>query len=162
MKLHCYMRTLSQQRAGGRCSSADQRAVLVALQGMVSYMHTLVRARTSAAALRFGVDCQCCASVSEVRWLGLVACYRVLRRKQAAYARTLADIRRQLELPCYAGFLQRLWPAVSNLRNSTHWRPCALASWRTSVAPRAGVSAWGAGLPACASEPVRGPVHAVP
>lgn len=57
-------------------------------------------------------------SVAEVRWLGLVACYRVLRRKQASYTRTLAAIRAQLELPQYAGFLQRLWPSVSNERNS--------------------------------------------
>lgn len=58
MKVHCYMRTLQQAGAGGRGPSADCRLLLTALQSAVSYMFTLVKARTSAAEQRNRMECR--------------------------------------------------------------------------------------------------------
>lgn len=66
MKLHCYMRTLRQQGCG-RGPASDPRALLVAMQSAVSYMHTLITARTSAAASRFNFPCWCGGGVDGVK-----------------------------------------------------------------------------------------------
>ena len=61
MKMHCYlssMRAMSSGRGGGVKATDDPRSVLVALQSAISYLFTLVKARTSTASLRFGVRCR--------------------------------------------------------------------------------------------------------
>ena len=67
---------------GGGAAAADahQRLVLRAIQGAISYMVSLARSRVRLARARLGLDCRCGASRCQVRWLGLVAFERVLRR----------------------------------------------------------------------------------
>jgi hypothetical protein len=77
MKMHWAVRTLL---APGHVPSRDPRLVLRAVQGAVGYMVSLVRSRVRIARVRLGLDCRCGVSRCQVRWLGLVAFSRVLRR----------------------------------------------------------------------------------
>ncbi|GAX76318.1 hypothetical protein CEUSTIGMA_g3764.t1 [Chlamydomonas eustigma] len=127
MKLHCYLQSLkllnppSNRGATRKASkSHEARHILVAVQSAISYLHSLVKARTQAASQRGTLECRCAVSLAEIRWLGLVAFYRVLRRKQSAYQEVLSELKTQLGMPCYCkrAFLERLWPAVSADRNT--------------------------------------------
>ena len=86
MKMHCYLRSMREDRGSGRGTRQrdddrvgggvpgsearrrgregdggccdDPRLVLVALQSAISYLFTLVQARTSTASLRSGTQCR--------------------------------------------------------------------------------------------------------
>lgn len=114
MKLHWYGRLALRDRGAAN----DTRAFLAAIQSSISYMVTMVRGRTRTAAARLGVFCRCNVSSCHVRWLGLKAFRRVLGRKQAGYARLLAQLDAQLALPQYSRLAGQLAAVVAPDRSA--------------------------------------------
>jgi hypothetical protein len=68
-----------QQQQQGSCEE-DPRLILRAVQGCINYSVGLVRARVLLARQRLGLDVRCSVSRCHIRWLGLMAAQRVLRR----------------------------------------------------------------------------------
>ncbi|BDA46320.1 probable telomerase reverse transcriptase [Coccomyxa sp. Obi] len=92
MKLHCQVACIS-----GGCGSS---AVLTAIRAGIKYLCTLVQRRTAAARSRSKVRCRNSISACHIRWLSLVAFYRVLSRKQARYRAVLRALEAELrQLP---------------------------------------------------------------
>ncbi|KAI8464997.1 MAG: hypothetical protein J3K34DRAFT_438487 [Monoraphidium minutum] len=81
-------------------------------------MVSLVRSRIRLARARLGLDCRCGVSRCHVRWLGLVAFRRVLRRKQAAYGGVLAALDAELARPTYRQVARQLAAVVDPARSS--------------------------------------------
>lgn len=115
MKMHWAVRVLT---GGGRGPHGDPRLVLRVIQGAINYMVGLVRSRVRLARVRLGLDCRCDVSRCHVRWLGLVAFARVLRRKQAAYGPVLSALEEELRRPAYARLPHQLAEAVRRDRSS--------------------------------------------
>jgi len=101
MKLHSYVRVLVHVSAGpgvrGLSPACHPRHLLNAIFSACAYMAGIVRSRTYAFAMRFGLGgLRCDVPGSQVRWLGLAAFERVLGKKQSVYGPVLLELRQHL------------------------------------------------------------------
>ncbi|GAB4814869.1 hypothetical protein N2152v2_001915 [Parachlorella kessleri] len=115
MKFHCYVSALPS-------APAPSTGVLqAAVERGIAFMYTLTRRRrVRPAAAPPGtrpVNCLAQVSRAHVRWLGLTAFAKVLRRKPTRYAALLCTLQEQLQAPATRQLARALAPVVEDVHS---------------------------------------------
>lgn len=83
-------------------------------------MSAVTQRKRLASAHQQGLEAACstCLPPTHVRWLGLTAFLRVLRRKQTRYAQLLAQLQELADAPALRGAARQLAPAVDPAKSA--------------------------------------------
>ncbi|KAK9817956.1 hypothetical protein WJX72_004857 [[Myrmecia] bisecta] len=113
MKFHCHVASMPMGPAG------DARPFYTVIYTALNYMSALVRKRVQSARRRLHMDCRCCISHCQIKWLGLHAFRKVLGKKQSSYRLLLKRLDGDLAAPGFRHLASHLASVVDPCRSST-------------------------------------------